>query len=166
MPQRDIVIPNIKVKEKAIFNLDELYKLLHRWFELYRYDLQEQEYRDDDTGNGKHVEIKWYSDKKIDDYFKYVIEVNFLLLGLEDIEIVKEGVKVKTNKCEVELRFKSYLLKDYNRMWERFPVLRVLREFYDRRIIASRIDGYEDEVYEETYKLINEVKAFLNLHRF
>lgn len=166
MPQRDIVIPTSKVKERSIFDLDELYKLLHRWFELHRYDLQEREYRDEDTEKGKHIEIKWHADKKIDDYFKYVIIVDFLILGLEDIEIEQEGIKIKTNKGEVEMKFKAYLLKDYNRMWERFPVLRILREFYDRRIITTRIEGYEDEIYEETYKLINEAKAFLNMHKF
>ena len=74
MQQRDVIVPSIKIKEKSIFNLDELYKILIRWFELHQYDFQEREYRDEDMGEGKkHLEIKWYAEKKIDDYIKFVI---------------------------------------------------------------------------------------------
>ena len=167
MPQRDIILPSIKVKEKSIFSLDELYKMLYRWFENHGYTFQEQEYRDEDMGGGKkHIEIKWYAEKKIDDYFKFIIEINFLVVGLEEIEIEREGLKVGTNKGEIEMRIKAYILKDYDARWEKHPISRFLREVYDTKIIRSRISSYENEIYEETYKMIDEIKAFLNLHKF
>src|SRR3989344_8877287 len=102
MPQIDIIVPNIKIKERSVFSLDELYKMLVRWFELHRYDFQEQEYRDENLGEkGKHLEIKWYAEKKIDDYFKFVIKINLFILGLESIEIEKDGIKHKKNRGEV-----------------------------------------------------------------
>ncbi len=140
--------------------------MLFRWFELYQYDFQEQEYRDEDTQGGKHLEIKWVAEKKIDDYFKYIIEINFLILGLEKAEVEREGIKTATNKGEIEIRTKAFLLKDYNKVWENSPIMRVIRDLYDKYLIKSRVEGYEDELYEETYKMLDEVKAFLNLHRF
>mgnify|MGYP001559023789 FL=1 len=167
MPQKDIIIPGIKIKERSVFSLGELYKILYRWFELHEYSFQEQEYRDEDLGGGaKHIEIKWYAEKNIDDYFKAVIEINFLVLGLVDVEIEQEGVKIKSNKGEIELNTKAYLVKDYDRKWENSPVMRFLREVYDQKMIKRRIEGYEGILYEETYKMLDEVKAFLNLHRF
>lgn len=166
MPQRDIIVPNVKIKERSVFSLDELYKLLYRWFELHMYDFQEQEYRNEVTGDTKHVEIKWHAEKKIDDYFKFVLEINFLVLGLADVEIEQDGIKIKTNKGEIETRVKAYIIKDYDKRWESSPIMRFLRDFYDKKIIKTRIDGYENELYEETYNFVNELKAFLNLHRF
>jgi|SRR3989344_2289675 len=167
MPQKDIIVPHVKIKDRSIFNLDELYKMLIRWFELHNYDFQEQEYRDNDMGEGKkHLEIKWYAEKKIDDYFKFVMEINLFILGLESVEIEKDGVKHKTNRGEIEFRTKTYLLKDYKEKFEQTALMKFLRDVYDKYIIRSRIEGYEGELYEETYKLLDEIKAFLNLHRF
>lgn len=167
MPQKDFIVPHVKVKDRSIFSLEELYKLLIRWFENYGYDFQEQEYRENDMGEGKkHLEIKWYAEKKIDDYFKYVMEINLFILGLESVEIEKDGVKHKTNRGEIEVRTKAYLLKDWQSKFEQSAFMKVFRDVYDKYIIRSRIEGYEGELYEETYKFLDEVKAFLNLHRF
>ncbi|MEK6826513.1 MAG: hypothetical protein AABX90_02710 [Nanoarchaeota archaeon] len=166
MVQRDTIVPNVKIKDKSIFSLEELYKLLYRWFELRNYDFQEKEYKDEDTGGGpKHLEIRWYAERKINDYFKFVIETSFLVRGLEKVEIERGGIKIKTDKGEVELKVKAYILKDYENRWET-GFMRFLRGFYEKFIIRSRIEDLENELYEETYSYMDEIKAFLNLHRW
>lgn len=166
MVERDTIVPKVKIKDKSIFSLEELYKMLYRWFELYQYDFQEQEYRDNDMGGGqKHLEIKWRAERKINDYFKFVIETQFLVLGLEKVEIEKAGVKQATNKGEVEIRITAYILKDYDNKWERAE-WRFFRDLYEKFVIKTRIEDYEGQLYEETYKYMDEIKAFLNLHRF
>jgi len=165
MAQRDLVIPSLKIKDRSIFSLDELYKLLIRWFELHAYELQEREYRDEDMGGGKkHLEINWYAERKINDYFKFVIETAFLVVGLEEIEIEKAGVKRKSNKGEVEIKIKAYLLKDYDNKWES-GAMYLLRGFYEKYLIRASIVELEKEIGEEVYKYVDEIKAFLNLHR-
>lgn len=164
--QRDYIMTKLKVKQQAIFNLDEFYKALYRWFELYHYDFQEREYRESQEPKGKHIEIRWYAEKKIDDYVKFVIELDFLVLGLEDVMLEKEGgMKTKTNKGTVELRFTAYLLKDYEDSWSKGPVIQFMRACYDKFIIRGRLEGYEMELYNEAHKLIAEAKAFLALHK-
>ena len=86
-----------------------------------------------------------------------------MVLGLEKVEIEKEGLKVATNKGEVEMKIKAYLLKDYDAKWERHPMMRLLREFYDKKIVKSRIQQLEDELYEDAYSLMDNTKAFLYL---
>ena len=165
--QRDyIVSPPVKVKQSAIFDMDELYKALFRWFELYHYEFHEREYRESsDPGGGKHLEIRWYAEKKVDDYVKLVIEVDFLVLGLTDVEIEKNGAKTKTNKGTIEMRFSGYLLKDYEDSWSKSAFSTFIRGIYDKYIIRGRLEGYEGLIYDEAHKLIAEAKAFLALHR-
>lgn len=165
MSQKDFIASNIKVKQRSVFNLDELYLLLYKWFELYGYDFQEKEYRDIEKEGKKNLEIAWYTEKKIDDYMKFVIKVSFMVLGLEKVEIEEEGVKRKTSKGEAEVRFDAYIIKDYDNRWEG-GFMKFLREFYDKYIIKGRIESLEGELQAELNKLIDEVKAFLNLHRF
>ena len=165
MPQKLTVAPSLKIKQRSVFNLDELYKVMFRWFELYGYDMQELEYRDSVEGNAKHLEIKWKATKRIDDYMEFHILVNFLILGLEKAEIEQDGVKIKTDKGEVELNITGQLVKDYEDKWES-GYAKVIRDIYDKYVIHDRIDSLGGELYEEVYKLIDEVKAFLNLHRF
>ena len=165
MAQRDIVASGIKIKQRAVFNLDELYKIMWRWFELYGYDMQELEYRDSLEGGSKHLEIKWRSKKQIDDYLEFHILTNFLILGLEKVEIEQDGVKTKADKGEVEMSFTAFINKDPEDKWDK-GLNKIIRNTYDKYIIRSRIESLEGELYEELYKLLDEVKAFLNLHRF
>ena len=165
MAQRDIVASGLKIKQRSIFNLDELYKIMWRWFELYGYSMQELEYRDSVEGNSKHLEIKWRSVKQIDDYMEFHILTNFLILGLEKVELEQDGVKTKLDKGEVEMNFSAFINKDPEGKWEKGYNL-VIRNIYDKYVIKSRIESLEGELYEELYKLLDEVKAYLNLHRF
>ena len=165
MSQKDFIASGIKVKQTGVFSLDELYQLLYRWFELYGYDFQEEEYRDIDKGGKKNLEIRWYAEKKIDDYIKYVIKVSMMVLGMEDVEVEEEGVKRKTSKGTVEFRFDAFLLKDYEGAWEG-GIMKFLREVYDKFVIKGRIESLEGELQGELYKFMDEVKAFLNMHRF
>lgn len=165
MSQKDIIASGIKVKQRSVFDLSELYTLLYKWFELYGYDFQEQEYREIDKGGKKNLEIRWYAEKKIDDYMKYVVKVSFMVLGLEGVEVEDDGTKRKSNKGEVEFRFDAYLEKDYEDRWQG-GVIKFLREVYDKFIIKGRIEGLEGELNGELYKIIDEIKAFLNMHRF
>ena len=167
MSQKDIVVKGLVVKSQTIFSLDELYKMLYRWFEEHRYDFQEREYKEEDKGNNKKdLYLQWHAERKIDDYMKFVIEINFFIRGVQGIEVERGGVKVDTNKGEVEMKTTAYIFKDYDNKWEKSPVMRFLREIYDKKIIHGRIEGYETELHEEVNIILDEVKAFLNLHRF
>lgn len=165
--QRDYIARGVKVKQVAVFYLDEFYKTMFRWFELNHYNFQEKEYRQSTDPKGKHLEIRWYAEKRIDDYVKFVIEIDFLILGLQDIVVEKEGgVKTKTNKGALELRFNAYLLKDYEDKWSKTAFIQFLRAVYDKYIIRARMEAYEDQLFEELQSVIAEAKSFLALHKF
>lgn len=165
MAQRALVASGIKIKQRSVFNLDDLYKMMWRWYELYGYEMQELEYRDSVEGGSKHLEIKWKATKKIDDYIEFIIVTNFLILGFESVEIEEDGVKKKTNKGEVEMMFTAFLNKDPEDKWDS-GYNRFIRDTYDKYIIKGRLDSLQGELYEELYKLLDEIKSFLNLHRF
>ncbi|MAG20261.1 hypothetical protein CL618_02410 [archaeon] len=167
MPEKDyVIVPWMKIKQSSTFSLDELYKMMYYWFERHDYVFKEKEYAEQRTQGSKLYEIRWYAERKVTDYIKFVIEVGLFFSGIKDVEVEKDGGKMKTQGGTVEMRFSAHLRKDYEGNWESSPVLKMIRGMYDKYIIGSRIEGYEDDLYEETYDLMNEVKAFLNMHKF
>lgn len=157
---------NFKLKQDTVFDLTELYKTIFRWFDVSGYSFHEKEYNDIDEPNGKHLEIYWYTEKPIDAYVKYVIEINYLVLGLQKIELEKGGIKINTNKGSIELRISAYLLKDYNNKWSASPIQAQMRRIYDRFIIRKRLDKLGNDLVKDVNSVIDEIKGFLDIHRF
>tara|TARA_Y100000034_G_C6822565_1_gene370605 strand:- start:69 stop:593 length:525 start_codon:yes stop_codon:yes gene_type:complete len=168
MPEQDYIVKGLKIKQRAMFDMGELYKVMFRWFSRHNYDFQEKEYLEKASGDGasKQLEIGWLSYRKISNYVKFHIDVKFLIIGLKSAEVEINGVKRKTNEGDLEMRFDAWLEKDYEGKFEGSPVTKFFRDTYDKYIIKSRIEDYEAQIYEELHELMAEVKSFLNLFKF
>lgn len=162
--QKKVVINDAKIKQESILNLTELYKALFNWFANYGYDFAETEYNEKDTGKNKDLKIYWIAEKKMDLYIKWSIDLSMLILGLESVEIDRNGLKLKTNKCSAEIKITASMIKDYDDKWSR-GFMALFRRMYDQVIARQRYSKMEDELIRETNKLIDEIKAFLNLYQ-
>ena len=166
MPERDYIVKNIKIRQQSIFDMSDLYKIMFRWFTQHNYDFQEKQYMEQNSPRGKHLEIGWETAKKMSDYIKFRIDIKFLVNGLDSVEVEVGGLKKKTNKGDVEMRFDAYLELDYEGKWEGRPVTKFLREIYNKYVTKSRMEDYEAQIHEELYEFLNEIKSFLNLYKF
>jgi len=166
MTEKDYVAKGLKIRQQSIFDMSDLYKIMFRWFFQHNYDFQEKQYMEQATQRGKHIEIGWETAKKVSDYIKYHIDIKFLILGLDSVEIEINNLKKKTNKGDIEMRFDAYLELDYENKWEGKPVTKFLREIYNKFVVKSRMENYEAELHEELYEFLNEIKSFLNLYKF
>lgn len=162
--QKKVVIDGAKLKQDSVFNMGELYKSLFAWFNNYGYDFAEEEYNEKDSGRNKDVKFYWTAEKKIDAYIKWRIELSVLIVGMESVEIDRNGLKLKTNKGSIEFKITSSVLKDYDNKWSKgFSTF--LRKIYDKIVAYQRYSRMEGELINETNKLMDEIKAFLNLYR-
>jgi hypothetical protein len=164
MAQKKVVIDRAKVKQESVFNMGELYKALFSWFNNYGYDFAEEEYNERDSGRNKDIKIFWVAEKKVDTYIKWYMDLNFLIVGLEGVEIDRNGLKMKTNKGSIEFKITAAIIKDYDNKWSK-GFTAFLRKLYDKVIAYQRYNRMEDELKRETNKLIDEIKAFLNLYQ-
>jgi len=162
MAEKDKIFSG-KVVKKGIFNFKDLYAFTYDWLVGEGYKVTEKKYEEEITGDSKKVEIQWETKKKISDYFRFMIKVDWRFLNLKDIEVVKEGKKEKMNSGTAEIKINGILVKDYEHKWEDQPIWKFLRGVYDRYIIKSRIDSYEDKIKEETEEFIAQCKSFLAL---
>jgi len=163
--QKKVIIDNIKIKQDSIFNMGELYKALHSWFSNYGYDYAEEEYNETDSGKAKDLKFFWVAEKKMDAYVSWGIDLNVMIRGMEPVELERNGLKLKTFKGSIEFRITASMIKDPESKWSK-GITSVLRKLYDQVMMRQRYNRMEDELVRETSKMIDEIKAFLNLYQF
>jgi hypothetical protein len=160
MAEKDPIF-STKVKYTGIWDFKQIYRFLYDWFSDNGYKVKESGYTEKIKPDGKELEIKWEASKKISDYFKFSIKADWLILGMTETEVQKEGAKMKMNKGYLEIKFSAVLVKDYEHRWENTAFLKFLRGVYDRYIIKGRIESYEDKLLGEIDELIAQAKSFL-----
>jgi hypothetical protein len=150
-----------KVKQTGIFDFKELYRYCYTWIVDEGYLLTEKTYSEKITPTGKELEIIWEARKKISDYFRFNIKINWRILGMTSVEVEEGGKKLKMDKGQVEIKVEAVLEKDYEHRWENNSFSKFLRGVYDKYIIRGRIDQYEGKIFMETDEFLAQVKSFL-----
>ena len=82
---------------------------------------------------------------------------------MTNVEVEIDGSKEKMNKGQLEIKFKSVLLKDYRESWTSNPFIKFLRTFYDKYLIKERLEQYEGKLIGDMEEMIAECKSFLAL---
>jgi len=162
MAEKDQLLSS-KTKYTGIWDFKGVYRFLYDWFMDKGYKIIEKGYTEKIKADGKEIEIHWQAKKKISDYFQFIIKADWLILGMTETEVQKEGVKMKMNKGYIEVKFSAILVKDYEHRWENSGFLKFLRGVYDRYIIKSRIDDYEDKLLDEVDEVITQMKSYLTI---
>jgi len=160
MVEKDNVFKG-KIKHTGIFDFKELYRFCYSWLVDEGYWLTEKKYDEKITSNGKEVEIEWLALRKISDYFRFSLKINWRIVGMTKVEVEENGKKIKLDKAQVEIRVDATLEKDYEHRWENNVFSKFLRGAYDRYLIRGRIDTYEGKIFSEADEFIAQVKSFL-----
>jgi len=145
-----------KIRHVGFLDLKEFYVWLHRWFEFkgYFHPAFEEFYEEKTTPRGKEVHIRWLAKKQVTPYFTYYIEIIWLLLGLNNVEIPTGDKKRKIMKGDFELRFGAFVEK-------KGPV-NIFRKVYEKFVIKNIIEQHKDKLYDTFYKLHGEVKEYFD----
>ena len=151
------------IKHKGVFSFKELYDFCYQWLDDERYFISEDIYTEKVESIGKQLIIEWTAQKKVTDYFKNIIKIKWHIIGLNDVEAERNGKKVKSNNGELKLTIAADLEKDYEEKWSGRPFNKFLRAIYDKYIIRTTTEEYEDRLIGKADTFFKEVKSFLNL---
>ncbi|MBS3108837.1 hypothetical protein J4409_03110 [Candidatus Woesearchaeota archaeon] len=163
MAEIDYVAKDIKISVDDIVNFKQLYKLLRNWFNKFKYDFYEKEHIEDMKPEDiKNLSIKMESDKKIDDYTKFHIE---LRLKGEGLKPVMRNDELCT-KGKIKISFEAYLENDYEGRWDRPFFLKFYRTLHDKYIRSDKYARNMSELKDELYDLMNKTKSFLKVEEF
>lgn len=152
------------LKHKGFFGYSDLYTFCYNWFKNEGYsNIAEEEYIEKVSGASKEIQIKWKVKKKVTDYYQYVLEVKWHILGMSEVEVEENGKKIKTNKGEVKIVTKALVKRDYEDTWDKSPFYKTLRGIYDKYIMRTTAEEYEDTLTAKAQSFVEDTKAFLNL---
>ncbi|MBS3163178.1 hypothetical protein J4427_00625 [Candidatus Woesearchaeota archaeon] len=167
MSEKLVIGKELKVKYSGIFDLNDMYRKMKFWLEWHNYGPEkgmEKMYIERIKPNGKQVEIKWVATDEASSYVNKVIEVTFFVIGLESIELEKEGKKIKTKKGDIEMRFTAYLVLNVDdKLGED---LSMTNKIYKRFVLKKNIDSYKIDLYDDLIEFQDEVKGFLTMQQF
>lgn len=152
-----------KLTQVGYWDYNETYIMLYNWLKDHGYNVTENVYKEKLTSGGKEIIIDWDATKKVTDYFKHKINLQWHILTMKDAEVEIDGKKVKTNKGELEIKFKGIIEKDYEKRWEDKPIHKFMRGLYEEYVIRKTIDEYEDDIEDDTKEIISDLKAFLRI---
>jgi hypothetical protein len=150
-----------KVKNKGTWNYQDFYNFCFEWIKDNGYGIAEKEYTEKVGPNGKEIMLEWEGKKGVTDYFKNILKVKMRVLGLKDVEVEQEGKKINTNKGDLTFELTATLEKDPEDRWEKKPLWKFLRGIYEKYIIRTTVDQYEDRLKDDAKELISQVKSFL-----
>ncbi|MBS3150280.1 hypothetical protein J4425_00530 [Candidatus Woesearchaeota archaeon] len=158
------VIDGLKLKWVGITDFEELYRKMkfylvdHRGFATQ--EGLEKKYIERVKGEGsKDMEILWIADKKKpNEFFKYVVRVEFRVLGMSKIEVPQGDIKRKMNKGTFEMKIFASL--ESTDAWES---LKGFQKMYQRMIMNRRIEDFLEDLYSKTMDLHSLAKSFLGL---
>lgn len=160
MSQKDIVGEWSVGAENLVFDMKGLFADMYQWLGERGYDFLEQDHLETMQDEGfRRIEITVSADRKANEYVKQVMDIS-INMKIKDVEI-KEKEK---QKGSIKIEIQSWLKKDYAGEWES-PISRFLREVYDKFMYRSKLASFENELSDETKKLIYEIKAFLKLQK-
>ncbi len=153
-----------KIKFDGLLDFSGFYKFCYDWLSEERgFGLSETAYKEKIKGDSKDIDIEWKGSSKATDYFRFDIKVEFQVIGMKDVEVVKDGTKIKMNKGGVQVKIKGTLVRDYNGKFETTPTQKFMRSVYEKWIIPSRIDQYEGKIVGMCDEFLSQAKAFLDL---
>lgn len=167
---------NIRVKYKDVFDLKAFYEALHEW-------LLDREWRDPeeekdhwetyyaermDQSGAREIWIEWRATKKPSGapFLQYYLDLDFHCIAITSTEIVRDGMKLKVNKGEVELILKPQIEKKYEKEFEKSMLLRPFTKLFTQRTYRIELEQRKKELYQEAYELQNWVKHWFKLKRY
>jgi len=160
MSEKD-TLHKARIKQRGLFDFKDIYEFLYDYLMDENYDIFERKYVEKVKGQSKDVEIQWEVFKEVSDYFQFVITLDWVILGMKSIEVERDGKKIMMDTGMIEIRFKADLVKDYESRWENHPFWLFLRGIYDKYIIRTRIEEYEEKLLGEIFELMKQTKSLL-----
>jgi len=166
MSEKKQVVDNLRLSYEGLFSVSDLYMLIDQFFREKGFDKREIRNQEHVKAGSRYIDLVLMPWKKITDYANHVVRVEIVMRNVKDVEVEKDGHKIKLNKGRVAMRLDAFLETDYEHRWEQRPIYFFIRTLFDKFVYSTYTERFEAQLIETTKQLNSEVKAFLNLHRY
>jgi hypothetical protein len=166
MAEVKTLIDGKSLSYEGMFNIRELYRIIDTWFKERGYDKQEVKNWEDVTESEKQIVLEIIPYKKVSDYARIDIRIFMIFSKLSEIEVERGGMKSKMNKGRAEFYFDAYVVTDYENKWQTKPVVFFIKNVIEKFVYRAYTSNYDSEAIRDCTDIENEIRSFLNMHRF
>ena len=166
MAEVKTLIDGKSLSYEGMFNIRELYRIIDTWFKERGYDKQEVKNWEDVTESEKQIVLEIIPYKKVSDYARIDIRIFMIFSKLSEVEIERSGMKSKINKGRAEFYFDAYVVTDYENKWQTRPVFFFIKNVIEKFVYRAYTSNYDSEAIRDCTDIENEIRSFLNMHRF
>jgi hypothetical protein len=173
-----IVIPTLDVVYREVFVMQPLYRVVKHW-------LMENDFVDSrgDTSLESSMEILYHfrkgtsispAEKELRIWWRTVknsqvklyahhIDIDWNVIQMYDIEIMREGKKEKVQKGELRIGIRPYIeVPDLKSS----KILKFFDNWYKTRLIKKNLEESKKMLYQDAYRLQGMIKKYLELKTF
>ena len=142
-----IATPQINIKHKGIFDLSDILQGIKSYFESDYFKVHYPKHKLKQPSGGWEHEMEIYGERKVNDYVLFKITLFIRLYDIKDIEIIKDGKKIKTNSGRITVDISGEITLDFEKRFGGSKFLQGLQDFYHKYIIKQDIgDVWEDDI--------------------
>ncbi|OYT32724.1 hypothetical protein DRJ22_01385 [Candidatus Woesearchaeota archaeon] len=148
MVEKKRKFPAIIIKHRGFFNLEKVLKTITNWFneeDFEDFDITDYKYKIPSPA-GAEYEIRMKGQKKVTGYVMFEIEVILWVYDLREVELIKDGEKIKTNEGRIIIEVFPVLILDWQKRFGGNKFLQRLQDFYHNYIIKYKIADYWDDM--------------------
>ncbi len=167
-----IKLPQLTIQYRDPFLFKTLYFLIYDWLMI-------NDYRDEDRGEKwiekhyeeqrhkdlRHFRIWWRTYKILNNssFVKYHMDVNYLGLAIQQVEIMKEGERIKAESGEMNVFINGWIEVDFKDYFKKNFIMRSFEDVFKTRWMKKNLEGHKEELKRDTFMLQGTVKKFFEL---
>ena len=181
MASNRISIPQMEVVYKEAFLMTPLYRATKQWLVQNFYLDSAGDPKFETSGEilyhirrgttispaEQELRIWWRAVKKGGNYgneiYTYHMDLDWNVIQMYDIEIMKDGKKIKAQKGELRIKIRPYLeVTDLHQ----HPILKYFNHWFKERLIRKNLEEHRKIIYQDAYRLQGMIKKYLEMKTF
>lgn len=163
MTEMYTVISDMKLEYEGLVNINDLYRVMDKWFREKGYDKYEKHNVEQHTKEGGEIEIEIEPWKKVSDYAIGYMKIKFLFTNVKDVVVVREGKKVKMQTARIQINFVTWLGTDWENKWNNHYLTIFARTIFDRYFYRKQLEKFMGIVQDDTHHLYTMLQNYLNV---
>ncbi|PIN76012.1 hypothetical protein COV18_01145 [Candidatus Woesearchaeota archaeon CG10_big_fil_rev_8_21_14_0_10_37_12] len=156
--------PTLYAKHRGFFDVEKVIKSVQNWYVENNFStIHIPKYKQNfPKPEGIERQVEMHGEKKVTGYVKMHIDIILHFFYLRDIELVRDGKKVKLQEGSVNIEIAGVLELDWQNRFSGSKFLEALDNFYRSYIIKYKIgDFWDDMVLDTEIEVMDLIKSEL-----